>query len=212
MQFFDEAGLGQIRQKLSPMREPVAISMFATEKDPKMGEAMEAFLKEVCSANPKLSMDTIVVERDKAKAEAFGVYAVPSFAISGKERRRVLYYGIPSGYELRTFLLDIIDVSTGKPDMPSELARKVSAIKGPLHIQVFVSSTCPYCPQAAKIAHDMAILNPEITADVIDTAQFTPLAQAFRIMSVPTTVINRKVVVTGAIPLDELLKKADEAR
>jgi len=212
MQFFNEEATEQIKQKLSKMDKPVRFLLFVTEKDPKSTEVMESFLGEVSATNDKLSVEKIEVEKEKEKAKEFGIYAVPCFAVVAEENSKVLYYGMPLGHEFSTFLLDIVDISTGKPNIPGDLIKKVKEIDGPLHLQVFVSETCPHCPHAAKLAHDMAILNPKVQADVIDAAQFKPIAQAFRITSVPTTVVNKKIALRGAMPLDVLLHKIAESK
>lgn len=191
MQFFNEEASKQIKKKLEKMKNEVSFVLFTTEKDPKSNEVMVNFLTEIAAQNEKLRIETIVVEKDSEKPKTFGVYAVPCFAITGKETRKVIYYGVPMGHEFSTFLLDIVDVSTGNPDIDGSLKKRISGMDD-MHLQVFVTDSCPHCPHAAKLAHDMAVINPKIQADVIDAGQFRPLAEVYRITSVP---VDRKSVV-----------------
>ena len=39
---------------------------------------------------------------------------------------------------------------------------KLKELSRPVHIQVFVTLTCPYCPRAVRTAHQMAV-ESEIT-------------------------------------------------
>jgi glutaredoxin len=71
-----------------------------------------------------------------------------------------------------------------------------------VHIQVFVSLTCPHCPVAASIAHKLAIESDMITADVIDSSEFATLAQKYSVIGVPKIVINEKVDFVGAFSED----------
>ena len=46
----------------------------------------------------------------------------------------------------------------------------------------------------------MALLNPRITADVIEANEFPELSQRFQVMGVPKTVINAAQEIVGAQP------------
>ena len=46
----------------------------------------------------------------------------------------------------------------------------------------------------------MALLNPRITADVIEANEFPELSQRFNVMGVPKTVINGVQELVGAQP------------
>ena len=212
MQFFNEETTKQIKERMSKMDKAVKFILFITEKDPKSNEVMESFLGEMCASSDKLTLEKSIVEKEQEKSKEYGVYAVPCFALVAEEKRKVIYYGVPMGNEFSTFLLDIIDVSTGKPNISGDLVKKIEEIKEPMHLQVFVTDSCPHCPHAAKPAHDIAIINPNVQADVIDAAQFQPIAQAFRITSVPTTIVDKKYALRGAMPLDVMLHKIEEAK
>ncbi len=201
MQFFGNNAKKEISLKISKMDKNVRFKLFTTEKDPDSAKAMEDFLNEIISIKEGISLEKITVEKELEHAKEYGIMAVPAFAIEADEKRKVLYYGIPLGQEFSTFLLDIVDVSTGNPNIPEEFKKKTKEL-GKLHIIVFVSESCPHCPQAAKLAHDLAILNPDIRADVIDVAQFRQLAKAFKVTAVPTTILDKKISLKGLKPLD----------
>jgi glutaredoxin-like protein len=211
MQFFSDEAKKEISKKISKMDSVVKFRLFVTKKDPDSANVMENFLNEVASASDKLSFEKLVIEQDKEEAAKYGIMAVPAFAIEGSEHRKVLFYGIPLGQEFSTFLLDIVDVSNLNPNIPDEFKKKAKELEK-LHIIVFVNENCPYCPQAAKLAHDLAIINPNIQADVIDTAQFKPIAGAFNVTSVPTTVLDKKLAIRGLKPLDVIFHNIDKLR
>ncbi|HLC00898.1 MAG TPA: thioredoxin family protein, partial [Candidatus Bathyarchaeia archaeon] len=75
-------------------------------------------------------------------------------------------------------------------------------VKSPVHIQVFVTLTCPHCPAAASIAHKLAIESDMIKADVIDSSEFAVLAQKYAVIGVPKIIINEKVEFVGAFNED----------
>ncbi len=57
----------------------------------------------------------------------------------------------------------------------------------------------------------MALESSRVRADVVEVQEFPQLAQAYRVMSVPKTVINDKVQFVGAVPEEELLKRVLQA-
>ena len=50
-----------------------------------------------------------------------------------------------------------------------------------------------------------------VVADVVEVQEFSDLAQAYRVMGVPKTVINDKVQITGAVTEEVLLRRLLEA-
>ncbi len=51
----------------------------------------------------------------------------------------------------------------------------------------------------------MAKASSRVTADVIEATEFPHLAQKYRVMGVPKTVINDTVEVMGAVPEERFL-------
>jgi predicted DsbA family dithiol-disulfide isomerase len=60
------------------------------------------------------------------------------------------------------------------------------------------------------LAHQLAIENEHITADVVEISEFIGMAQRYRVQGVPKTVVNDRIEVMGAVPeprfLQEVLK------
>ena len=114
---------------------------------------------------------------------------------------------MPAGYEFAAFMDDIIDVSRGTTSFSETLKKKIAEIKKAVHIQVFVSPTCPYCPKAARHAHQFAIENELIRADVIEMTEFPHLVQRYSVMSVPHVVINEDTSFVGAQPAEVFIEQ-----
>jgi predicted DsbA family dithiol-disulfide isomerase len=60
------------------------------------------------------------------------------------------------------------------------------------------------------LAHQLAIENEHITADVVEVSEFVDMAQLYRVQGVPKTVVNDRIEIMGAVPeprfLQEVLK------
>ncbi|MBI2856525.1 MAG: thioredoxin family protein [Chloroflexi bacterium] len=61
------------------------------------------------------------------------------------------------------------------------------------------------------MAHFMAMENPRIRADVVEVQEFPGLAQRYRVMGVPKTVINETTQFLGAVPEETFINKVLEA-
>jgi len=93
-------------------------------------------------------------------------------------------------------------VSSGTTDLSEKTKAILADVKSPVHIQVFVTLTCPHCPAAAAIAVKLAVESDMISADVIDAGEFPTLAQKYTVIGVPKIVINEKVEFVGAFNED----------
>jgi len=62
-----------------------------------------------------------------------------------------------------------------------------------------------------RLAHQAAMENELITADAVEVSEFPHLAQKYRVMGVPKTVINENQSIEGSGPESALLQKMLEA-
>jgi glutaredoxin-like protein len=157
-------------------------------------------LEEVTALSEKLHLDTKDFVRDKQVADGLGVTRIPAFVLQGRAKGKVRYFGIPAGYEFSTLIEDILDVSRGTTNLSDTTREALTGVEQDLHIQVFVTPTCPYCPRAARLAHKLAIENEHITADVVEVSEFMDMAQLYRVQGVPKTVVNERIEMVGALP------------
>jgi glutaredoxin-like protein len=111
----------------------------------------------------------------------------------------VRFFGIPGGYEFASFLESLKDGATGHAGIAPETREKLALVSSPVHIQVFVTPSCPYCTQAVRTAHKLAVEFSNITADMVEVEEFAEMADRYGVSSVPKVVINDKVEFTGAL-------------
>jgi predicted DsbA family dithiol-disulfide isomerase len=67
-----------------------------------------------------------------------------------------------------------------------------------VHVQVFVTPTCPYCPTVARLAHQAAVENENVIADVVEVSEFPDLAAQYHVRGVPKVVMNDTLELVGA--------------
>lgn len=172
----------------------------------------QQIVEELADLSDKIRVDRREFSTEDAAAKSMGVDKLPALVIEGPPEGAVKYFGIPGGFEFSSLVEDIVDVSRGQTDLSDEAKEKVRGIDRDTHIQVFVTPTCPYCPSAVRIAHQMAIENPEhIRADAVEASEFPHLVSKYELAAVPTVVVNEKVQFEGALPDNEFAEQVIQA-
>jgi glutaredoxin-like protein len=104
----------------------------------------------------------------------------------------------------------ILRLSKQKSDLSQTAVQKLNRIDKPVHIQVFVTPTCPYCQSAALMAYQLTMENENVRSDVVEITEFPHLAQRYNVMGVPKIVINEDHSFEGTLPenlfIDQVLK------
>jgi glutaredoxin-like protein len=178
--------------------DPVKLLMFTQETECRFCSETRQLAQDMAALSDKISVDVYDFVADAQKAKEYGIDKIPAIAVIGKIDYGVRIFGIPYGYELQTLVEAITNVSRGTTDLTQKTKDILQDIKVPVHIQVFVTLTCPHCPAAAAIAHKLAVESPLIRADVIDASEFPTLAQKYSVIGVPKVVINEKTEFMGA--------------
>ncbi len=193
----------ELQEKLE---KPVKIVMFTQELECRFCSETKQVINELATLSDKITVEVHDFLADAEKAKALGVDKVPAIVVLGEKDYGIKIYGLPYGYEFQTLLEAVIMASRGKTDISEPVKAKVKAISVPVHIQVLVTLTCPYCPMTGSLAHKFAVENDLIKADVVDVGEFPQLAIKYGVMGVPKTVINEKIEFVGVVPEDMFLE------
>jgi glutaredoxin-like protein len=191
---------------------PVKLVVFTQEFECQFCAETRQIVAELADLSDKITTEVHDLIADKAMAELYNVDNIPAIVVLGTEDGEdrdygIRFYGIPSGYEFTSVIEDIADVSKGESGLQPKTKEALAEITEPVHLQVFVTPTCPYCPQAVRLAHKLAIESDLITADMVEAIEFPHLANKFHVQGVPRTVINETVHQEGAVPEPLLLAK-----
>jgi glutaredoxin-like protein len=198
------------------MAEPVKLVMFTQEHECQYCAETRQITEEIAALSDKIEVEVFDFVGDKTTAELYNVDKIPAIAIvrnvDGQEQDYgIRFYGIPSGYEFTSVIEDIIDVSQGESGLQANTKEVIADLSEPVHLQVFVTPTCPYCPQAVRLAHKLAMESELITADMVEAIEFPHLSNKYHVHGVPRTVINETIHQEGAVPEPMLLAKLQEA-
>jgi len=213
MRLMDTDTQNQVRDLLSAVQSPVTIHLFTQEFECGYCKETRQIAEEVAELSDHVTLQVHDFVKDQALAEAMGIDKIPALAINGENDRDygIRFYGIPSGYEFTSLLEAILAVGTGEHDLDAATIAYLDSLETPLHLQVFVTPTCPYCPQAVVLAHRMALASDKVRADMVEVTEFPHLGQRYEVMGVPRTVINEETYLEGAAPEKMLLDKEKDA-
>ena len=172
-----------------------------------------ALARELAELSDKITVDVHDFVAEQELAATHLVDKIPAVLLGAGDVPRLKYYGIPAGYEFASVVENIVDVSKGSTSLSTTTKERLRKLSTDVHIQVFVTPTCPFCPRATRMAHQFALESPHIRADAVEASEFPFLAQKYHVMSVPKVVMNETTSFEGAIPepafLLHVLKAAD---
>lgn len=217
-QILDNSIIDQVREAFADLNEPVQILFFGSKENCDYCNETRQLLEELVATSDKLSLDIYDIEEHSEIAAKYNLEKAPATVIAAKEGTQItdqgiLFSGIPSGHEFSTLINDILLVSKRDSGLGEKTREFLKNLKEPLSLQVFVTPSCPYCPRAVLLAHQMAMENPGmIRAEGVEATEFPELAQKYYVSGVPQTVINSGAkMVVGAVPELNLLSEIQKA-
>jgi len=131
-------------------------------------------------------------------ARKWEIHSSPTIVLA-PEKYNLKWLGAPLGEEGRIFLEALVLIGSGNSNLNPQALQVVQRIDQPRDIKVFVSASCPYCPQQAMNTLKAAIENPDqISLEIIDIQANPELAHKYSAQSVPQTYANDMLIAQGA--------------
>lgn len=193
----------KVKERLDGIDSTVTLVVFTQETECDYCRETRELVEELGALSDKLSVEVKDFVAQSGEASALGVDKIPAIAVLGAGGRdfRVRFYGIPAGYEFVSLLESIELASSGDSGLAAETRERIRTIDKPLHLQVFVTPTCPYCPRAVVQAFRFAVENPNIHAAMVEATEFPHLSNRYGVSGVPHTVIgDSQQPMVGALP------------
>jgi len=205
----------RLKEEFEGLPTKVKLVVFTQEIECEYCRENTALAQEVASLSDRVDIEVYNFVLDKEAVERYGVDKIPAIAVEGEKDYGVRFHGVPAGYELTSLIEAIKAVSARESGLAPESKEALKGLKEPLHLQVFVTLTCPYCPTAVQLAHKMAVESDMVRADMVESSEFPHLAHKYNVFAVPKTVVNEKVSFEGALPeplfLEQVMKATAKA-
>ncbi len=196
----DEKAKTELQPVLAALVNPVRLVFFTQENSCPGCAAQEELLRDLSSLSDKLKLEIYDFVLNGDQVMNYRIDKIPATAVVSERDYGIRFYGLTAGYEFASLLEAIIMLSSGKSDLDPQLEELVKNIKAPVHMQVMVTLTCPYCPNMVHVAQQFAFVNENIRADMVEASEFPQLAQKYKVTGVPKTVVNETNSFEGALP------------
>ena len=213
MPLISSADQDRLRESFAEMTRRVRIMFFTQTIGCETCVQTRQILDELPPLADKIAIEEVnlVLEGDRAKL--FGVDRVPALAIVYEENgilvdTRIRFLGTPSGYEFISLVQAVLLAGGRAPQLSEGSLSRIQAVDKPVTMHVFTTPTCPHCPRAVSLAHEMAMLSPHITAFAVEATEFPDLARRYKVNGVPKTVVDDETEILGALPESAFVEQA----
>ena len=123
----------------------------------------------------------------------------------------ITFSGVPGGHEFNSLILAVLQAGGSDLKLDEGIQAAVAAVKQPLHFEVFVSLSCQNCPDVVQTLNQFALLNDNISTEMIDGGVYPELVASRDIQGVPSVYLNGELFANGkvdpAVLLDKLLER-----
>lgn len=207
----------QLREIFADLKQPVTALLFTSQAECDYCEQTRLLLEEVTALDEKFELRIVDIDEDGELTRQYKIDKTPGLALLTKDGEDLIdhgirFYGIPSGHEFTSLIHDLVLVSTRQTGLTEKTRAFLAGLDKPVHLQVFVTPTCPYCPSAVVLAHRMALESSMVTADMVEANEFPELSEQFGVSGVPHTIINDgKGELLGANPEEALVAEIENA-
>jgi thioredoxin reductase (NADPH) len=192
-----QAFLNQLRDTFAQMPNAIPLLLF-TEKsrDDVFAQANRQVIRAFRELTDKITLHEYDLSHEKARQ--YNVTVSPTLVIA-PDQYNIRWIGAPMGEEARTFLELLLLVGSGKSNASEQSLKVLERIDAPRHVKVFISPSCPYCPQEAVNGAKAAVARPDlISLELIDIQCRPDIAQQYAAQSVPVAYANETLIGQGA--------------
>ncbi|WP_286234490.1 alkyl hydroperoxide reductase subunit F [Thalassotalea sediminis] len=161
-------------------------------------DELKDFLTQLVSVSDKLQL----VERDT------NLRSPITFAIEVDGKfNGIEFSGIPSGHEFNSLVLAVLQSAGTDIKLDKQVQSIIKNIDQPLHFEVFVSLSCHNCPEVVQALNQFALLNDNISSEMIDGGLYQAMIEERGIQGVPSVYLNGEPFANGKVDIAQLLDK-----
>ncbi len=192
-----EAFLQQLRATFAQMPNDIPLLLFTDRyQDDVFAQANRQVIRAFRELTDRITLREYGLDHEKARE--LNVTVAPTLVIA-PDTYNIRWIGAPMGEEARTFLELMILVGSGQSNASDQSLKVLERIDSPRNVKVFISPSCPYCPQQAVNGAKAAVARPDlISLELIDIQCRPDIAQQYSAHSVPVAFANEALIGQGA--------------
>jgi len=203
--FFTEDTRAQIKYVMERCQNRVGVHAVLAKDNP-LSEKIRQFLLQFAEITDQVDVQLFVQGENMALEAKLGTALYPVVALLDKDG---VYTGtnfnaVPGGHELESFVLAIYNAAGPGQAIDEALLSRIQKLPA-CDLKIGISLSCTMCPDVVQACQRLSILNPSITASMVDLSYFPALRDEHSIMSVPALVINDTDILFGKKNLDEVV-------
>lgn len=167
---------------------PVRVQLFVDGAGCDSCEVTSRVLQQLQQASPHLQVNVVLAAQARRQGEA--LEKLPETRVHTRGGNSIRFFGTQVGVEVTSLVQTIADASLPSAPLQPDLIARARAVAAGSWLRVFVGPACTHCPGAVRAAVAVALASPRIHVEVVGASEFPDLARAFKVASVPTTVVN----------------------
>lgn len=194
-----EQAQAQLMALFASMEHEVPLILFTSpSQNEPLSQASRQVIRAIRELAPKVSLREYDLGHDLAGK--YEITSAPTLLLD-PDHYNVRWLGAPAGEEAKALVEAIIMMGSRATHLSEGALGVLRQIDSPRHVKVFVSLSCPYCPQQAVNALKAAIERPDlISLEIIDIQANPDMAEQYSAFSTPQTFANEALIAQGAQP------------
>lgn len=161
---------------------------------------LKSFLSDISGVSELLSLEEKDTQGKLRSPISFLIEA------DGKDTG-IRFSGIPGGHEFNSLILAVLHASGTELKLDESVQNIIKKVNEPLNFEVFISLSCHNCPDVVQALNQFALLNDNITAEMIDGGPFQDVVEQRDIQGVPSVYLNGELFANGKVDASSLLDK-----
>lgn len=192
---FNEDEIVQLKDLFKKFTRTVEFTLRQTQEN-EFGRKLESVVSAICDH----SEGKCVTVPDTSD---FRTIAAPCFKIGADGNANIAYAALPTGHQFSPFLKILERIGCGDCRVAKDVS---SSDQSKAELIILISDSCPRCPLVVEAAGMTACEHPSILSSFVDVMQFKGFVKEYGIKSVPATILDRKIVLIGAVSAGRIME------
>lgn len=192
-------GKAQLTKIFESLQYEVPVFLFTSKDNTEpFPQAARQILQTMQQISPRIKFTEYPI--DHKQAQQWDVQRAPAILFD-PEHFNIRWLGAPLGEEGKILVEALVMLGNRKSNLSEQSQQIIEQITAPRNTKVFVSITCPYCPQQAINLLKAAIAKPkQVSLEIIDVQANPDLADEYKAFSTPMTFVDKTLIAKGAQP------------
>lgn len=201
----DQSLLDAVKSYSENMTRPITF-VLGNGEHTKRAELID-FLTKIAGTTDKINFDSAATDDSLPSPISFAVRSHIDGALTDTG---IVFSGIPGGHEFTSLILAILQAGGHTLKLDEGVQKLIKRFNKPLQFQTYVSLSCHSCPEVVQALNQFALLNDDISNEMIDGALFQEQVDANNIQGVPAVFLNGKPFANGKIDTAKLIEKLQD--